>query len=570
MRLGGLALGGHRARPSTPASIPARRSTTSTATSRADAAPLGRFDRPQLSRSIGWRGIRQRKLHVEELLRDGDATACVRRAGRCGCRHRRRPRPLRARCARQRRRQPDSILLRDYSDINVAAGAQLIARRGSPAIARFVQGRRLRPRRASPRSTPQPTLGIVSGLYELFPDNAMVRRSLAGLAGGDAARRLPRLHRPALASAARADRPRADQPPRRARPGSCAGARRPRWTSWSRPPASARSTQRIDEWGIFTVSLAERVPLIEHRASADDPTAAASVAARAALWLASWRRSSTSPTARPIGSPSRRARCRRSIVFAWERADPVPGLDDRALLVDQRLLRRCRCSSAPREPSSTRTRAACSPRKLIAVACFIAVPAALHFRAAGDADGVAGFLFAALAQLRPAVQPGAVAAHRAAGDPLGALRPPCAALGTVAAACLVPADRRLGADHLSAPFHRHPDRRAAGLLCLWLWPDGGASPLATFHVTDESSRRPRHSSARYLVAGVWSPRWRFGSAAPACGCCGRPCRSSSSPRTTRSSVRPDSRNVRRHMSLAARVLLAPICRRLYQLARLDP
>ncbi len=29
---------------------------------------------------------------------------------------------------------------------------------------------------------PRPTLGIVSGLYELFPDNALVRRSLAGLA----------------------------------------------------------------------------------------------------------------------------------------------------------------------------------------------------------------------------------------------------------------------------------------------------------------------------------------------------------------------------------------------------
>src|SRR5213078_4473454 len=29
---------------------------------------------------------------------------------------------------------------------------------------------------------PKPTLGVVSGLYELFPDNGLVRRSLAGLA----------------------------------------------------------------------------------------------------------------------------------------------------------------------------------------------------------------------------------------------------------------------------------------------------------------------------------------------------------------------------------------------------
>jgi hypothetical protein len=30
--------------------------------------------------------------------------------------------------------------------------------------------------------SPRPTIGIVSGLYELFPDNAMVSRSLAGMA----------------------------------------------------------------------------------------------------------------------------------------------------------------------------------------------------------------------------------------------------------------------------------------------------------------------------------------------------------------------------------------------------
>ena len=53
-----------------PASIRAARSTTSTATSRSGATPLGRsIDRTYLD-SIGWRGIRQRKLHVEELLRE--------------------------------------------------------------------------------------------------------------------------------------------------------------------------------------------------------------------------------------------------------------------------------------------------------------------------------------------------------------------------------------------------------------------------------------------------------------------------------------------------------------------
>ena len=34
----------------------------------------------------------------------------------------------------------------------------------------------------SPRITPRPTIVIVSGLYELFPENEPLRRSLAGIA----------------------------------------------------------------------------------------------------------------------------------------------------------------------------------------------------------------------------------------------------------------------------------------------------------------------------------------------------------------------------------------------------
>ena len=88
-----------------PASIPARPSTTSTATSRAGAGAVGRFIDRNYLESIGWRGIRQRKLHVEELLREA-----MERCARQGMPvrvdgHRRRPRPLRARGARRRGRQ---------------------------------------------------------------------------------------------------------------------------------------------------------------------------------------------------------------------------------------------------------------------------------------------------------------------------------------------------------------------------------------------------------------------------------------------------------------------------------
>ena len=77
--------------------------------------------------------------------------------------------------------QPDAILLRDFSDINVRDGRALIDRKGLGGIAHFEKGDAFDP--ASIASVrPQPTIGIVSGLYELFPENAVVQRSLAGLA----------------------------------------------------------------------------------------------------------------------------------------------------------------------------------------------------------------------------------------------------------------------------------------------------------------------------------------------------------------------------------------------------
>jgi hypothetical protein len=76
---------------------------------------------------------------------------------------------------------PDSILLRDYSDINVRDGAKLIADKGLGAIARFVKADAF-DEESLAAIEPRPTLAIVSGLYELFPDNARVGASLRGLA----------------------------------------------------------------------------------------------------------------------------------------------------------------------------------------------------------------------------------------------------------------------------------------------------------------------------------------------------------------------------------------------------
>ena len=143
--------------------------------------PLGRLiDRNYLG-AVGWTGIRQRKLHLEEMLRIAMAD---RRTGGS---------PVRildvaaghgryVLDAIAKGEPPDSILLRDYVAANVDQGAALIRARRLEAIASFERGDAFD--RASLASiSPRPTIGVVSGLYELFPDNAMVRTSLAGLAG---------------------------------------------------------------------------------------------------------------------------------------------------------------------------------------------------------------------------------------------------------------------------------------------------------------------------------------------------------------------------------------------------
>lgn len=220
-------------------------------------APLvGRaIDRTYLD-SIGWRGIRQRKLHVEELLREAmERLAAAHREVRLmdiAAGHGRyvldavAASPVRAR----------SILLRDYSEINVRDGRALIAERGLEDCAQFVQADAFD--RVSLASVmPRPTIAVVSGLYELFPDNEMVRRSLAGV--GDAVEDRGYLvytgqpWHPQLEMIARALTSH--------RQGEAWVMRRRTQAEMDQLVEEAgfrKIAQRIDEWGIFTVSLAVR------------------------------------------------------------------------------------------------------------------------------------------------------------------------------------------------------------------------------------------------------------------------------------------------------------------------
>jgi len=218
--------------------------------------PLGRAIDRQYLNSIGWRGIRQRKLHVEELLR-----VAIRRLRAAG-----KPVRLMDIAAGHGRyildpldgdTKPDAVLLRDYSRINVEAGQRLIADRGLGDIARFEQGDAF-DGEALEKVEPRPSLGVVSGLYELFADNAMVRRSLAGLAaaipaGGYLVYTNQPWH-PQLELIARALTSH--------REGQAWVMRRRTQAEMDQLVAAAgfrKLEQRIDEWGIFSVSLAERI-----------------------------------------------------------------------------------------------------------------------------------------------------------------------------------------------------------------------------------------------------------------------------------------------------------------------
>ena len=107
-----------------------------------------------------------------------------------------------------------------------------------------------------PQPTPRPTVAVVSGLYELFPDNAPVRASLRGLHaaledGGELVYTNQPWH-PQVEMIARTLRNRDGQP----------------WIMRRRTQAEMDALVRaagftkvgmeIDRWGIFTVSVARK------------------------------------------------------------------------------------------------------------------------------------------------------------------------------------------------------------------------------------------------------------------------------------------------------------------------
>ncbi len=143
---------------------------------------LGRWiDRSYLN-SPGWRGIRQRKVHVQQMLDEAIEMHCTRNQ------------PVRIldiaagpgryvldTIARHRSLGTEiSATLCDRDRGGLAAGQKLAESMGI-TTATYRENDAF-DGDALPAITPRPTIAIVSGLYELFPSNAPIRESLRGLA----------------------------------------------------------------------------------------------------------------------------------------------------------------------------------------------------------------------------------------------------------------------------------------------------------------------------------------------------------------------------------------------------
>jgi alpha-beta hydrolase superfamily lysophospholipase/SAM-dependent methyltransferase len=214
--------------------------------------PLGRLiDRSYLN-SPGWRGIRDRKKNLETLLRrvieqthaEGRPVRILDIAAGGG-------RYL-LETMRELRDLPMTAVLRDYKVENVEAARRLAAEFGLGNVT--VESGDAFDGAALRSVDPRPTIGIVSGLFELFPANAGVLTSLRGLAdaiepGGYLVYTNQPWH-PQVEFIARVLRNREGEP----------------WIMRRRTTAEMdelvrvagfeKTEMEVDEWGMFTVSVA--------------------------------------------------------------------------------------------------------------------------------------------------------------------------------------------------------------------------------------------------------------------------------------------------------------------------
>ena len=145
--------------------------------------PAGRLlDRGYLD-SIGWKGIRQRKVHMEKLLDEAiekslqqkDQITILDIAAGPG-------RYVLETLKRHPGRNINAVLC-DRDPGGIAEGRQIAKQLGLEDRVSFVQSDAFDPDRIAQAVNGQTIdIAIVSGLYELFPENDLIRRSLGGVA----------------------------------------------------------------------------------------------------------------------------------------------------------------------------------------------------------------------------------------------------------------------------------------------------------------------------------------------------------------------------------------------------
>ncbi|HEY2142827.1 MAG TPA: bifunctional alpha/beta hydrolase/class I SAM-dependent methyltransferase [Candidatus Udaeobacter sp.] len=218
---------------------------------------IGRLIDKSYLNSIGWRGIRQRKANLKNAL--GNVIENLHREGR----------PVRildiaagaGRYVMETMHKLPSIsinaTLRDYKQENVDAARALAQEFGLKNVT-VKQGDAF-DRDSIAAIAPRATIGIVSGLYELFPRNETVLNSLRGLAeaiepGGYLIYTNQPWH-PQVEFIARVLRNREGEP----------------WVMRRRTTAEIdelvcvagfqKMAMEVDQWGMFTVSIARRAQL---------------------------------------------------------------------------------------------------------------------------------------------------------------------------------------------------------------------------------------------------------------------------------------------------------------------
>lgn len=129
--------------------------------------------------AIGWHGIRVRKVNIEDLLKkqarklteQGDVRVLDIASG-----HGR----YILDAVAGFEKQPASVLLRGYGDHQRRGRSSSSRNASCPTLRSLCMAMRSTPNRLR-RLRPKVNLAVVSGLYELFNDNDLLRRSLEGL-----------------------------------------------------------------------------------------------------------------------------------------------------------------------------------------------------------------------------------------------------------------------------------------------------------------------------------------------------------------------------------------------------